>query len=96
MYSYPRKPDRSGNASIHSLSLSAAIRLATTAMVEVAKIGGIARLDALHASARRVAEFRAFDGMSPEIGAAIRAELTIIDLVYHVARHKVTGDIEAA
>ncbi len=93
MYNDPRKPHNFGSASIHSLSLTAAIRLATTALIDVAKIGGIARLDALHASARRVAEFRAFDGMPPEFKAAISAELTFIDLIYDVARHKVTADV---
>lgn len=34
--------------------------------------------------------------MSPEVGAAIRAELTIIDLIYDVARHKLTGDVTPA
>lgn len=96
MHNGPRKPSQSGSASMHSLTVTAAIRLATAALIDVAKIGGTARLDALHASARRVAEFRAFDGMSPEVGAAIRAELTIIDLIYDAARHKLTGDVTPA
>jgi hypothetical protein len=90
-----RKPDQPGMQANLALALATSIDIATGALVEVARLGGMERFDALHDRAVRAAKQTAIEGMSIEAdAAAMDGMLAMVDFIFRAARDEVETDIQ--